>query len=100
MKIRHLIFILPAFSASICAFAAEAITVDESRPLDKLALKLVQRYGYLVTYEEAPYDESGLSSGVGVNACPIFHSVRDSTVFVSPQSAKFPAPRISHAASR
>src|SRR5260370_2880637 len=84
MKIRHLIVILPHFSAAICAFATEAITVHESRPLDKVALKLVQRYGYLVTYEEAPYDESGLRTDVRLNGVRFRYPSWVPTVFHVP----------------
>ena len=42
------------------ALGAETITINQSRPLSKLALELQQKYGYPVTYEEAPYDASAL----------------------------------------
>jgi hypothetical protein len=39
--------------------AGEAIVVDESRPLVELVTKLARK-GYLVSYEEAPYDDAAL----------------------------------------
>jgi hypothetical protein len=42
------------------ALGAETITINQSRPLGKLALDLQQKYGYPVTYEEAPYDAGTL----------------------------------------
>jgi hypothetical protein len=39
--------------------AAEAIVVDESRPLVELVTQLARK-GYLVSYEEAPYDDAAL----------------------------------------
>ena len=38
------------------AFCVDAIAISEPRPLGKLAVELQRRYGYLVTYEEAPFD--------------------------------------------
>src|SRR5436190_2552138 len=39
--------------------AGEAIVVDESRPLVELVTQLARK-GYLVSYEEAPYDDAAL----------------------------------------
>jgi hypothetical protein len=39
------------------AATADDIEFHESRPLGKLTAELGSRYSYLVTYEEAPYDE-------------------------------------------
>jgi hypothetical protein len=43
---------LSAYSAS----AADEISLNQSRPMMKLAGELAARYGYLVTYEDAPPD--------------------------------------------
>jgi hypothetical protein len=48
------------FFCCAALYAADTIVVSEGRPLSKLALELTQRYGYLVTYEEAPYDSTAL----------------------------------------
>jgi hypothetical protein len=47
--------------------AQEQWKMDESRPLGKFAARLVTQLGYLVTYEEAPYDEQELRTTVYPN---------------------------------
>jgi hypothetical protein len=41
--------------------------MDESRPLGKLAARLVTQFGYFVTYEDAPCDERELRTDVYPN---------------------------------
>jgi hypothetical protein len=38
------------------ALCADAIAIDNSRPLGQLVVRLWEQYGYLVTYEDAPVD--------------------------------------------
>lgn len=49
-------------SFCMTAYAADAIVVQHAHPLSALALELQQRYGYAVTYEEAPFDTAKLHS--------------------------------------
>jgi hypothetical protein len=58
------VFLLLAHSFGV---AQEQWKMDESRPLGKFAARLVRQLGYLVTYEEAPYDERELRTDVYQN---------------------------------
>jgi hypothetical protein len=59
MKKHILVSIALALLSQIGIFAAETIVVDESRPLVELVIQLARK-GYLVSYEEAPYDDAAL----------------------------------------
>jgi hypothetical protein len=57
---------------AICAVctasaASDIVTVQNARPLSALALELQNRYGYPVTYEEAPPDSKALQTQQLVN---------------------------------
>ncbi len=56
---RTLIALASLIGSCVPALAADpgAIEYHESRPLGKLTGELWERYGLLITYEEAPYDE-------------------------------------------
>lgn len=54
--------ILAVFGWLATAYAADIITVEHPRPVLVLATELEKRYGYPVTYEEAPPDGSDLRS--------------------------------------
>lgn len=58
------IYQLAVVGTCICAaaYSAETITVLHAHPLSALALELQKRYGYPVTYEEAPFDPSKLQA--------------------------------------
>lgn len=62
--------------ACAALYAADTITVQHVHPLGALALELQNRYGYAVTYEEAPFDPailrtSQLSNGRSFLSAPI-----------------------------
>jgi len=55
VRVELLVTLLTA-SLAVPSAAADEISVNQSRPMMALAGELAQRYGYLVTYEEAPVD--------------------------------------------
>jgi hypothetical protein len=56
MYSRTFALILLSLSIAGHAWCADAITISAPRALGQLAVQLWHRYGYLVTYEEAPVD--------------------------------------------
>lgn len=62
---KRIVLWLGFFSA--IGFAADTISFSESRPLSRLSVELQNRYGYPVTYEEAPHDTSTLNVDVRAN---------------------------------
>lgn len=85
MHIRKIVTML-AFVACLPAFGADTIAVAESRPLGKLAVQLAQRYGYLVTYEEAPYDSVNLRPDPRPNGVKFLYPDWKAIVFHVPEN--------------
>jgi hypothetical protein len=56
MHTRTFLPVLLLTTAS-CGLCADVITINQSQALLKLSWQLSERYGYLVTYEEAPIDQ-------------------------------------------
>ena len=52
-----ILVLLGAFSQSLAATADE-IEIREPRPLGRALPEVWERFGYMITYEEAPYDET------------------------------------------
>ena len=57
------IFLLITFEFVACLTGQE-LQVNEARPLGKLVLQLVKNYGFLVNYEESPYQPNELATTV------------------------------------
>ena len=57
---KHSLTIAVVSALCMAMYAEDTITVQQSRPLSALATELQTRYGYAVTYEEAPFDTSEL----------------------------------------
>ena len=57
MKLLSPGFSVAAAAIAICSLMADELTFQESRALGKLASRLATRYGYAVTYEDAPTTE-------------------------------------------
>jgi hypothetical protein len=86
MYIRKMVTML-AFIACLPAFGADTIGIDESRPLGKLAAQLTQRYGYLITYEEGPYEGVNLRTDLRPNGVKFLYPDWKPIVFHVPEGA-------------
>jgi len=84
MKKHHVALILLAL-VGCTGLVAETITIDGSRPLAELTVELVRRYGYLVTYEEAPYDASTLRTDIRPNGVHFLYPSWIPTAFHVPE---------------
>ncbi len=87
---------LVAYSLSAWLAQAATISINESRTLKALAVELQERYGYLVSYEEAPYDSKSMLSDTRPrpSGLPYLLPAYTATVFhlPDPAPADQPAP--------
>jgi hypothetical protein len=66
VKVASRLFL--SLSIPALLLSADLIPVkDGSRPLNALALELQKRYAYLVSYEEAPYDDESMAASTRPN---------------------------------
>ena len=56
------IIVAGIYSVCATAYGADTISIQHGHPLSALAIELQERYGYAVTYEEAPFDTAKLQS--------------------------------------
>ena len=73
----HAQIMIPLLLCCNLSFGAELVTMNGPRPVAALASELGKRYGYLITYEEAPYSNQELTS----------ESRPNGTKFVFPRSS-------------
>lgn len=87
MNYRIIILALQGIFISTAGFCADEIAINESRPLGKLATELNERYGYLVTYEEAPYSDLDLRVDLVRKDLPYHSPISKPVTFHLPQRA-------------
>ncbi len=86
--------------------AADSITVSDGRPLSVITTELQTRYGYLVSYEEAPFDSTTMITDVRSNSVQFRHPPSIPIVFHVPDLPAgdavptFPTPGGNHTAAQ
>ena len=96
MYLRLALVLLLATALAPCAKSADAIAINDAKPLAILAMRLWNDYGYLVTYEDAPVDPGRETVAVISARGRIEHSAvhKPITFHVPRGSAGMPGPQL------